>query len=300
MFEVPDSLSLYPSFLSSKTNDKHLDLISADGFLRYNASKKEYQLSNKDKLTEYKLPGNYTSLNIESCRLKSSGKFDFTIDLDQVEAMPAGEIKFNPKKWATDFKTSTIFNFLFSENALNNLCKSILDFPDLRSLDTENSYYEKALREYVGNDEAEKMIEDILISGKIKKFPESLEKPFFFGDIRFKWNSNRKAYVSYGDIGISNINKRQIMKYVKGKVVISRKLTGNDMTIYLQLDKDNFYYFNYKKGLMKVFSSNEEFNKIVSETKKDETKNKVKDKLDYQFMLGAPKDVAPFVATFMK
>ncbi len=90
------------------------------------------------------------------------------------------------------------------------------------------------------------------------------------------------------------------MKYVKGKVVISRKLTGNDMTIYLQIDKDNFYYFNYKKGLMKVFSSNEEFNKIVSETKKDETKNKVKDKLDYQFMLGAPKDVAPFVATFMK
>ena len=144
------------------------------------------------------------------------------------------------------------------------------------------------------------MIEDILISGKIKKFPESLEKPFFFGDIRYKWNSNRKAYVSYGDIGISNINKKQIMKYVKGKVVISRKLTGNDMTIYLQLDKDNFYYFNYKKGLMKVFSSDEEFNKIVSETKKDETKKKVKDKLDYQFMLGAPKDVAPFVATFMK
>ena len=103
----------------------------------------------------------------------------FTIDLDQVEAMPAGEIKFNPKKWATDFKTSTIFNFLFSESALNNLSKSILDFPDLRSLDTENSYYEKALREYVGNDEAEKMIQDILISGKIKKFPESLESLSF-------------------------------------------------------------------------------------------------------------------------
>ena len=73
----------------------------------------------------------------------------------------------------------------------------------------------------------------------------------------------------------------------------------NDAHI-VQLDKDNFYYFNYKKGLMKVFSSNDDFNKIVSETKKDETKKKVKDKLDYQFMLGAPKDVAPFVATFMK
>ena len=106
--------------------------------------------------------------------------------------------------------------------------------------------------------------------------------------------------MSYGDIGIANINKNQIMKYVKGKIVISKKLTGNDITIYLQLDKDNYYYFNYKKGLMKVFSSNENFNKIVSETKKDETKSKVKGKPDYQYMLGAPKDVAPFVATYMK
>ena len=107
IFNNTDSLSLYPSFLSSKTNDKHIDLISADGFIRYDASKKEYQLSNKDKLTEYKLPGNYTSLNIESCRLKSAGKFDFTIDLDQVEAIPAGEMKFNPKI------LSLILNLLF-------------------------------------------------------------------------------------------------------------------------------------------------------------------------------------------
>jgi hypothetical protein len=122
----------------------------------------------------------------------------------------------------------------------------------------------------------------------------------FLGDIRFKWNSSKNAYVSYGDIGIANINKKQIMKYVKGKIVISRKLTGNDITIYLQLDKDNYYFFNYKKGLMKSYSSNKEFNKIISETKKDETKSKVKGKSDYQFILGAPKDVAPFIANYMK
>ena len=143
-------------------------------------------------------------------------------------------------------------------------------------------------------------MENLMVSGKIKKMPELLEKPIFIGDIRYKWNPNRKSYVSYGDIGIANINKKQIMKYVKGKIVISKKLTGNDLTIYLQLDKDNFYYFNYKKGLMKVYSSNEDFNKIISETKKDETKSKIKGFPDYQYMLGAAKDVAPFVATYMK
>jgi len=300
VFNNTDSLSLYSSFLSSKTNDNHIGMINADGFLKYNSKRKEYQLSNSEKLIEYTMPGNYTSLNIENCRLKSDGVFNFAIDLDQISLKPAGEIKFNPKKWETDFKTSTMLNFHFSEDALDKLAKTILEFPELRSLDYQNSYYEKALSEFTSKDESDAMISSLNINGKIKKFPEKLEIPMFLGDIRYKWNSSRKAYVSYGDIGIANINKRQVMKYVKGKIVISRKLTGNEITVYLQLDKDNFYYFNYKKGLMTTFSTNEEFNKIISETKKDETKSKKKGKQDYQYVLGAAKDVAPFVATYMK
>ena len=175
-----------------------------------------------------------------------------------------------------------------------------MEFPELRTLDYQNSYYRKALNEFTSQDESNQIISSLNINGKIKKFPEKLEIPMFLGDIRYKWNSNRKAYVSYGDIGIANINKRQVLKYVKGKIVISRKLTGNEITVYLQLDKDNYYYFNYKKGLMTTFSTNEEFNQIISETKKDETKSKKKGKQDYQYILGAAKDVAPFVATYMK
>ena len=228
-----------------------------------------------EKLIEYSLPGNYSSLNIENCRLKSDGVFDFAVDLDQISLIPAGEIKFNPKKWSTDFKTSTILNFHFSANALEQLAKSIIEFPQLRSLDYQNSYFEKALSEFTSKDESNEMISSLNINGKIKKLPEKLEVPIFLGDIRYRWNSSRKAYVSYGDIGIANINKKQVMKYVKGKIVISKKLTGNEITIYLQLDKDNFYYFNYKKGLLKTFSSSDEFNKIISDTKKDETKSLV-------------------------
>ena len=51
---------------------------------------------------------------------------------------------------------------------------------------------------------------------------------------------------------------------------------------------------------MTTFSSNKEFNKTISETKKDETKSKLKGKQDYQYVLGASKSVAPFVATHMK
>ena len=90
------------------------------------------------------------------------------------------------------------------------------------------------------------------------------------------------------------------MKYVKGKIVISKRMTGNDISIYLQLDDKNYFYFNYKRGLMQVYSSNEEFNNIIAETKKDETKFKEKGQEDFQFMLGTSKLVAPFKALYME
>jgi hypothetical protein len=232
--------------------------------------------------------------------LKSDGEFNFGIDLDQVNIKPAGEVKFNPKKWETEIKSSAIVKFPINDQALEKMSKAILEFPDLRVLDVSNSYYEKALRELVGIEQADKMVSDLTINGKVKKFPELLEAPLFFGDLRFRWNSKKNAFISYGNIGIANINKKQIMRYVKGKVVISKRLTGNDITIYLQLDDKNYYYFNYKNGLMQVFSSNEEFNTEISETKKDDTKFKVKDMVDYQFMLGTEKQYKSFKAAYMK
>ncbi len=301
ILNTTDSLSLYSSFMSELTDNDHLKLISADGYLFYDKSSKEYKISNRDKLNEYRLPGNYVSLRTDNCRLKADGQFDFGILLDQVILKPAGEIKFNPKKWSTDLKSSTMVNFPFSEPALDNMAKTILGYPDLRALDVSNSYYEKALRELFGIERADEMISELTINNKIKKLPEDLQIPMFLGDIRFKWNANRKAYVSYGDIGIANIYNKQVMKYINGKVVISKKLTGNDITIYLQLDDKTYYYFNYKRGLMQVYSSMEDFNTIINETKKDDTKFKgTKEQVEYQYMLGTEKLVTSFKSAFMQ
>ena len=104
IFNTTDSVSLYSSFLSSKSDASHFTLSDANGFLRYNSERKEYQISNKDKLTEYRLPGAYTSLNTKNCRLKYDGQFEMGIELGQLEIQPQGEIRFNPKKVVDRFK----------------------------------------------------------------------------------------------------------------------------------------------------------------------------------------------------
>ena len=72
------------------------------------------------------------------------------------------------------------------------MSKAILEYPDLRAIDVSNSYYEKSLRELVGIEESDRMISDLTINGKIKKFPASLEAPLFLGDVRFGGIRTRK------------------------------------------------------------------------------------------------------------
>lgn len=283
-----DSIGIYSTFLSKKKNQGDIDIITADGYLHYNKETKEYQISNKDKMIERNLPGNYVALNTQNCSFNGDGKFSFAVNLGQVVTNPVGIVDYDSDKNKMEIKASVAISFPFNDDALDKMAKHISEYPDLMPLDLTNSTYEKAIREIAGTKEADKVISDLNIHGKVKKFPDELASSIFLGDVRFKWDPDESAYVSYGDIGIANLGKKQVYKYVRGKVVIHKRRTGDEISIFLQMDENNFYYFNYKRGLMQVYSTNEEFNTVILETKKDKTKfNGSKGVEDFQFMLSS-------------
>ncbi|MBC7865362.1 MAG: hypothetical protein IAF38_20470, partial [Bacteroidia bacterium] len=80
----PDTTGVYTGFVSpkpSKRNDK--EIITADGFLTFDKDAGEYRISNREKLVEQNLPGNYLSLNTSNCVVYGEGKFDIGADLGQ-------------------------------------------------------------------------------------------------------------------------------------------------------------------------------------------------------------------------
>jgi hypothetical protein len=67
------------------------------------------------------------------------------------------------------------------------------------------------------------------------------------------------------------------------------------MDIYLELDPNTWYYFSYFRGVMSAVSSNQEFNKIISELKSKDRKLEVKDGPSYQFNPCSPTKKDQFV-----
>jgi hypothetical protein len=291
-----DSLSIYPTFLSIKTGPTHVDILSADGFLYFNKSTREYQISNKDKLRENSLPGNFVSIHAENCQIKGNGKLNLGANLGQVEVVPYGELKYDNTKQIINATVSVPIQFPFNNDALDKMAKHISGFKGLLPVDFGRSAYERTLREILGLKKADEVISEINLKGEIKRMPDELEKSLFLADVKFVWDKQNNAYRSVGLIGVGHILKNQIYKYVSGIVEVKKTRTGDEITIYLKLDDNNYYFFQYKKGIMQVFSTNEDFNTVIRETKGDKTKYKgSKGVDDFQFMLSNKSRVAQYL-----
>ncbi len=294
-----DSLGIYTSFLNGKKKYSHTEVVTSEGFLFYNKEKEEYIISNKDKLQEMSFRGSYLSLNTKNCKVYGEGIMELGGELGQVKLSSAGVVQHNQLDDEVIFDLVMINDFFFSDDALKKMAKHMEEANGLDPVKLDRPTFEKGLRELLGKKDGDNLIAQANLYGEFKKLPESLKKAIVFNEVKFKWNDDSKSYKSFGKIGISNINNKQINKYVTGKIELVKKRSGDTYTIYLEIDRNNWYFFNYTRGMMQSISSNGDFNSAITETKPDKRKSKAsKGQTPYQFMYSSDRKKKDFLRKF--
>lgn len=292
-----DSVHMYSAFMSPIYKKTDTEVLQADGFLFFDKATQEYRISNKEKLVERNLPGNYLSLATKSCQVYGEGKISFGVDFGQVKLKTVGSAKNYLVADSTHLETMMGVDFFFDDNAIGKMADEIgIYFTNLSLTDFSRPGYEKGLRELLGKEEADKLISQVNLYGTFKKFPDELKFAIFFNDLNLKWDSRSRSYLSMGKLGIGNIGKTQVNKYVDGRVQIVKKRGGDILNIYLELDGNNWYFFSYSRGLMQAISSNESFNNIIKELKSDKRQMKTeKGQAPYQFSLSTLRKKDDFI-----
>jgi len=299
MFLSPDSIGIYTSFLNKKNKSNSIAMISANGYLFYDKVKQEYQISNKDKLIERSFSGSYLSLNTKNCKTYGEGKIDLGNKTGQLKMDIAGVIEHNQLNGESIFDLVMLTDFFFNEEALKKMIKHLKEASGLDPANLDRPTFGKGLKELVGLEEADKLIGQISLNGQFKKVPKSLDKTFMFNDVKMRWDNESNSFKSFGDIGLSNIKDKQINKYVKGHIELIKKRSGDVLTIYMEIDKNNWYFFSYKRGMMQAISSNVDFNTAITETKPDKRKSKAtKGQEAYHYMYSTKSKKRDFLREF--
>ncbi len=288
VMSTTDSTHVYSAFLSRRKNKNDVDVLTSDGFLIFDKNVGEYKVSNKEKLVERNLPGNYVSLHVNTCVLYGEGKMNLGADLGSVKISPVGTATHYliPDSTAFDLMIST--DFFFDDGLLDKIADAITAKADLPPTDFSRPVYEKGLRELIGKEKADKAISDINLYGKFKKFPDELKTTFLFTDVKMRWNQKTKSFISTGKIGIGNINKNQLNRLVDGKIALERKKTGDILHIYIQIEDGKWFYFEYNRGIMTAISSDEGWNTVIKNLKSDKRELKGEKGQNYRFILGQP------------
>ncbi|MCB0791610.1 MAG: hypothetical protein H6595_11360 [Flavobacteriales bacterium] len=290
-----DPFRTYGTFLSRKKDKKDVAVISAKGLLFYDKAKKQYMISNKEKILQADLPGDLVSLGTEDCRIRGDGRIHSGLDLGRVDLDGVGTLEHLPEEALTMGEVVMLVNFFFHDNALERMAEEINAYPDAKQVDITKTPYERALREVLGLDRSDKLISELSLKGEIKRLPDELVKSLVLCDVGLKWDNDEQSWTSDGPIGIATVLKKPVFRYVKGKIELQRKRSGDSMTILLMLDDQTYYFFQYTRNYLYAYSSDQQFDTMLNELKEDKMSLEgKKDQPPYRYILTNKRKVDEF------
>ncbi len=291
-----DPYKMYPTFISMPIRKTDKEIMTAQGYLFFDKTSNEYRISNLPKLEERSLPGNYISYHREDCWVYGEGEMDYGLKLGRVGVSPFGETTYDMKKDSLGMRVTMIVDFFFEDKALKEMTKEIEERTDLDRYDFDRDVFQKNLKEIVGETDGLKLISDLSFYGGFKKFPKELEKALVFSEVQMEWNPTSSAYESVGPINVGNILKKELYVELNGKIQLKKRRSGDILNIYLELDKKNWYYFNYQTEILQAISSNSEFNQKILDVKTGKNKlEREKGQAKYKFILSNKSKKAAFL-----
>jgi len=293
-----DSTKVYPTFLSKKIRPNDIDIVAATGYLHFDNESEEYRISNKDKLQGSVVGGNYLSLSSE-CIARGQGQLNLGMDFGQVELTPLGTVEHNMNNDSTRFNLFLGIDFYFNHEATRIMADRLSNhFPPLDAV-FYGTEYEKALIELVGKEKTTKMIQELNLYGSFKKFPKELQKTLFLPDVELAWDPKTGSYRYKGFIGIGSVGEHQINKMVYGLIELKKKRNGDMLSVYFEPSDESWFFFNYKRGMLGAFSSHDDFNANIRETKDEKrTKKGEKGKPNLTYVLSTAIQRRNFVRSF--
>jgi hypothetical protein len=179
---------------------------------------------------------------------------------------------------------------------LKEMTDLILSYSNLPATNDNRDVFKNGIRVYLDEKKAAKFIEENEMYGAPKKLPDELGNSIFLTDLKLKWSKETLSFRSVGDIGVGYIGKNPVNRMMKGYFEIIRRRSGDVFHLFLELDGNTWFYFNYSPGVMQAISSSIKFNESITNTKPEKRVADEKGgKSPYQYLLSTERKKHEFI-----
>lgn len=282
----PDSVRIYPAFLSKIQSAGDNRIITATGLLQYNPTSKEFQISTPEKLLNRAEKGNYLSLHTETCSLNGDGKIELGMDYGDVAVVSYGIVNYDNTSKATTMNITAKFIFpKIDKGIFEKMATKIAVNESLKPLDLTTSTLEQTITEIKDKKAADAFKNELIQKGFVKNALNEFEDGIVITGIQLKSNYdglNNGLKTSVSSASVVNILNKSVNKQIPFKAFFKQTYSGNVSGDKLQFDMDipggKQYFFDYgmekKNGTLQIYSNDDEFQESVLLLKADKKKYK--------------------------
>jgi hypothetical protein len=281
--------NIYTTFLSPTNLPEDELLYAATGYLQFNKSKNEYQISSKKQLKQRDenisvdalSTENYLSLDLQdnSCNMFGEGTVNFGINLGDSKIESYGTLRYdavNNKK--TTLNLSSRIYFPVSQDIMENLAKKIKGTEEMKSAkvsEINQTNFDRAMKHWNTTKDYEKIREAVL-NETTPKFPKQLEETIILSGlelISFGKNETKGLKSNTTNALLVSLYEKPVFKFVPIELYIDQQFeeTNSDNFGINFKAVDKFYYFDLRMkkndGNMNIISNDDLFNKPIRDMK---------------------------------
>lgn len=283
-----DSLKLYPTFLSSLVSPEDPIVMTASGYLQYDALSKEFQIASREKLLNRGEKGNYIALHTESCSMNGDGVVSLGMDFGDAVVDAVGVVNYNQATGETSMNITARFDMAIDKGLMQDVAQRINEVEGLQPMESNwsTNTLQQAVLEWDGREEADKILDQYVREGAVKKLPDGLEKTMTITGIRLSSFDSKRVQ----DKGLITTLETATLVSMYGKPVFKQipfraffqqtysKSASDGFTLYMNIPGGRDYLYHYtmekKDGTMRIASGDQEFNTALNELKEDKRKTK--------------------------
>lgn len=278
-----DSVLLYPTFLSSLIDKEDPIVMTASGFLQYDAQAKEFQIASEEKLINRGEIGNYISLHSESCSMNGDGKIDLGMDYGGLNVEGVGVVNYDQGADKTTMNLTLKITAPIDEKLFKGIAEKIVTNPAAKFSSFNGNTLEQALVEWVDQETADKIKSEYTLDKKMKRVPKELSDGIVISGLQLtsynKIGENISGIKSTTETAsIVSIFGEPVMRDVPVKFFAEqRTITPDRLAIMMDIPGGFMYFFDYdnrKLGNFNVLTSDTDLRNGINEIKPDKRKTK--------------------------
>lgn len=295
-----DTVGGYAAFLSSRVTPYDKEMFWANGRLYYDETIGSYVIVDSMMLEDENAKGNYLAFNNTQCTMHGTGEMSLGGGNTQLELNSYGVIDYNLENDNMAMDMVLGINFPLDDAVQKQMALMINKETLLEGSDLGRDAFQVATKQLLKPKDVREFNSDIAKYGAPEKFPKEFENALLLSDLKMNWTPEALSFLSEGKVGIASLGKYPVNKKLEGYMEIKRSRRGDEIYLYLEADRSTYYYFEYKRNRMTIYSSDDALMTIIKELDIKKRRSEVRGLPPFVYMIGTKGKMSRFLSRFDK